>query len=102
MYLNWQLWTFFGYLTATQINSIIPIGLSLSFVMVPAFLPLIMQQINDKSSILCALIAGSGALIFSDFPNQLGVLSSALLAIFLILIFETKYNVTKNMGDKTE
>ena len=86
MYLNWQTWTCIGILFAPFFKSITSINFG--FIMVPAFLTIIVQQVINRSLLICGLLSGILALLFNKLPNQIGLIFSAVISIFLTLLCE--------------
>lgn len=86
MYINWQIWTFVGLVSGTYFEGITT--LNLGFVMVPAFIAIIVPQVCDRGTILCAVSATGISVFLADLPNQLGLISAAVCAIILTLFYE--------------
>ena len=86
MYINWQIWTFFGLISGSYLKGLISINLG--FVMVPAFIAIIVPQLRTIGSLICAISAIGVSLLLVDLPNQIGLILAALVAIIVTLIFE--------------
>ena len=97
MYFNWQLWTFVGMLCVDYLKAFVSI--SLGFIMVPAFLPIIFQQIQSKSNIVCAVLSVCLSLLFLEMPSQTGLLVAAVLSIIAVLILEHMQLLGPHTGD---
>ena len=86
MYFNWQIWTFIGLVSGNYLKGLV--SLNLGFVMVPAFIAIIVPQMKNFSSVFCGLSAIGMSVLLSGLPNQIGLILAALAAIFMTLIFE--------------
>ena len=62
--------------------------MNFAFVMVPAFLAIIVPQIRSISSAICGVVAAGGSLLFVDLPHQIGLMLAAIVAIFITLVVE--------------
>ena len=86
MYCNWQIWTFLGILISSQIE--FNASLNIGFFMVPAFLAIVVPQMNKLISINCGIVSLVLSLFMTEFPYQSGFIISALLGIVIALIFD--------------
>ena len=86
MYCNWQIWTFLGILISSQIE--FSASLNIGFLMVPAFLVIVVPQMNKLISINCGIVSLALSLFMTEFPYQSGFMISALLGIMIALILD--------------
>ena len=86
MYINWQIWTFVGLLSGSYLKGLI--SLNLGFVMVPAFIAIIVPQLKTIGSLICAVSAVGTSVLLINLPNQIGLIVAAIVAIVVTLIFE--------------
>ena len=78
MYVNWQIWTFVGLVSGSYLKELI--SMNLSFVMVPAFIAIIVPQLRNVVYIICAICAAVILLLLVDVPNQIGLIIAATSA----------------------
>ena len=95
MYINWQVWTFIGLVSGGYLREYL--SLNLGFVLVPAFIAIIIPQIKTKSSLLCVAVAAGLSLIFANLPHQSGFIIAAVLAIIITVLFENFFQKLKNI-----
>jgi 4-azaleucine resistance transporter AzlC len=95
MYINWQVWTFVGLVSGGYLKEYL--SLNLGFVLVPAFIAIIIPQIKTKSSLLCVAVAAGLSLIFANLPHQSGFIIAAVLAIIITVLFENFFQKLKNI-----
>ncbi len=95
MYFNWQVWTFVGLVSGSYLKGLV--SLSLGFGMVPACIAIIVPQLKNAGSFICGISAVGISLIFSDLPNQIGLIIAATVAIIATLMFE--YFMSSNRPD---
>jgi len=95
MYVNWQVWTFVGLVSGGYLKEYL--SLNLGFVLVPAFIAIIIPQIKTQSSILCVTLAAGLSLIFANLPHQSGFIIAAVLAIIITVLFENFFQKLKNI-----
>ena len=79
MYLLWQVNTFIGIWAGAQIPDIANWGLDIA--MVVAFVGIVVPMLVDRATLACAMTAGIAMLLTHDWPNQIGLFASALIAI---------------------
>ena len=79
MYLLWQVNTFIGIWAGAQIPDIANWGLDVA--MVVAFVGIVVPMLVDRATLACAMTAGLAMLLTHDWPNQIGLFASALIAI---------------------
>jgi len=79
MYLLWQVNTFVGIWAGAQIPDIANWGLDVA--MVVAFVGIVVPMLVDRATLACAMTAGIAMLLTHDWPNQIGLFASALIAI---------------------
>jgi 4-azaleucine resistance transporter AzlC len=94
MYVNWQVWTFVGLVSGGYLKEYL--SLNLGFVLVPAFIAIIIPQIKTQSSILCVTLAAGLSLIFANLPHQSGFMIAAVLAIIITVLFESFFHNLKS------
>ena len=94
MYVNWQIWTLIGFTLGSYLKGIS--SMNLGFVMVPAFLAIIVPQIKNKNSLICCITATGLSILFIDLPHQLGLIIATLSAIFATLLIEYLTQVSKH------
>ena len=94
MYVNWQVWTFVGLVSGGYLKEYL--SLNLGFVLVPAFIAIIIPQIKTQSSILCVTVAAGLSLIFANLPHQSGFIIAAVLAIIITVLFESFFHNFKS------
>ncbi len=86
MYSNWVLCSFLGMTLGQQIPDLTGWGLDIA--MVVAFIGIVVPLLHSFPRICCALVAGLGSVLCYDWPNQMGLLFSSLLAIAVGLLLE--------------
>ena len=79
MYVNWQFWTVVGIVAGQRLQSVGDLGLE--FAMVVTFIGIVVPLIRQWPMLICALVAGSTALLFHSLPHQLGLIVAALCGI---------------------
>lgn len=79
MYGNWQLCTLLGILAGGQLKQMADWGLE--FAMVATFIGIIVPMIISRAMLLCALVAGTVALITINLPHRLGLIAAAFAGI---------------------
>ena len=79
MYLLWQVNTLVGIWAGAQIPDIANWGLDVA--MVVAFVGIVVPMLVDRATLACAMTAGIAMLLTHDWPNQIGLFASALIAI---------------------
>jgi 4-azaleucine resistance transporter AzlC len=94
MFVNWQIWTFVGLVFGSHLKA--SIELDIGYIMVPAFISIIVPQIKTSYSIICAVMAASFALIFINLPYQSGIIIAAILAITATMLLEYLYVIISN------
>ena len=65
--------------------------------MVPDFIAIIVPQLKNAGSFICGISAVGISLIFSNLPNQIGLIIAATVAIIATLMFE--YFMSSNRPD---
>jgi len=91
MYCNWQICTLLGIILGSQFE--FNASLNIGFFMVPAFLAIIIPQMNKLILANCGMISLFLSLFMMDFPYQSGFMIAALLGITIALIFD--YYISK-------
>jgi len=99
MYVNWQVWTFIGLLSGGYLKEYL--SLNLGFLLVPAFIAIIIPQIKTKSSILCVTMAAVLSLVFANLPNQSGFIIAAVSAIIITVLFENLFPESSRVMDNS-
>lgn len=79
LYVLWQVATLLGLLAGQLFPRINEWGLEVA--MVVAFTGVVVASIKDHAGWACAVVAGAGMLLTHDWPHQLGLLTSSLVAI---------------------
>jgi len=79
MYVNWQLWTLAGIVTGQRLHGVSELGLE--FAMVVTFIGIVVPMIRRWPMLVCALVAGSAALLLHELPHQLGLIIASLCGI---------------------
>ena len=79
MYLLWQVNTLVGIWAGAQIPDIANWGLDVA--MVVAFVGIVVPMLVDRATLACAMTSGIAMLLTHDWPNQIGLFASALIAI---------------------
>mgnify|MGYP001160025360 FL=1 len=79
MYLNWQLWTFLGIVAGREFSGLVT--LDLGYLIVPAFIAIIIPQIKGSTAIMCAIFSICLSLLLDSMPHKLGIIMSSVLAI---------------------
>jgi len=79
LYLFWQIATVAGLVAGQQFPEINDWGLEVA--MVVAFTGVVVGSLKNHAGWACAATAGAAMLLTHDWPNQLGLLTSALLGI---------------------
>jgi len=90
MYINWQLCTWIGLVAGNQIPQLTSFGLDIA--MVVAFIGIVVPHLKMPSHWLCALVAALSGTVTYDWPNQTGLLFSAMLAITSGVMLENRLN----------
>ncbi len=86
MYLNWQLCTFIGLTLGEQIPDIKDWGLEVA--MIVAFIGIVIPLLKTKAHWCCVIATVPMVLITYEWPHQLGLLFSSLVAILVGLGIE--------------
>jgi 4-azaleucine resistance transporter AzlC len=86
MYGNWVLCTYVGMTLGQQIPDLTAWGLDIA--MVVAFIGIVVPLLHSLPRVCCALVAGIGSVVCYEWPNQMGLLFSSLLAIAVGLLLE--------------
>jgi predicted branched-subunit amino acid permease len=94
MFINWQVWTFIGLLLGSYLKS--SLNLSIGFIMVPAFIAIIIPQMKTYNSIACGVIAAGLSLLFYNSPYQSGLIIASIVAITVTILFEHLYVIISN------
>ncbi len=81
MYANWFACSALGYLASGQFED--PLSWGLEVAMVVAFIGIVAPLLVDHLKWLCALLAGSIALLTHSWPYQSGILLAATVAILI-------------------
>ncbi len=84
----WHFFTALGYYT----GALIPESINISYALPLSFIALIMPALKTPAHWLAAMISITGALLLRGLPYNLGLLLSALLAIFAAGQFEAWQN----------
>ena len=86
MYLNWQAWTVIGLLAGTGLSRLTDLGLE--FAMVVTFVGIVVPLITTRPMLLCALVAGSVAVLAAGLPSKLGLIVAAVAGMAAGVIAE--------------
>jgi len=86
MYLNWQLCTLFGIFAGTRLQGAADWGLDVA--MVVTFTGIVVPLLVSVPMLICALVAGTTAVLCHALPNKLGLLLAAVCAIAAGLLSE--------------
>ena len=76
MYSNWQLCTVIGVFAGTRLEGIREWGLEIAIVL--TFIGIVVPLIRRMPMLVCALVAGSCALLFRELPHQLGMIVASI------------------------
>ena len=95
MYINWQIWTLLGLVFGSYLKGLV--SMSLGFVMVPAFIAIIVPQIRSKGSAICGVSALGISQLLTDLPHQIGLIVAATAAIIATLVYE--YLTSNSIAD---
>jgi 4-azaleucine resistance transporter AzlC len=87
MYLNWQLWTAVGLIAGTKLAGLAEWGLD--FAMAVTFIGIVVPLVRSLPMLLCAAVAGAGAVLLRGLPSNLGLLAAALAGMIAGTLFET-------------
>lgn len=79
MYVNWQLWTLAGLVFGATVPGLESLGLD--FAMVATFIAIVVPQLRNTPTITAAVVAGSAAWLWRDWPYKLGLLGAVALGI---------------------
>ena len=90
MYCNWQLCTWIGLVAGNQFPQLTSFGLDIA--MVVAFIGIVVPHLKLPSHWICALVAALSGTLTYDWPNQTGLLFSAVVAIVSGVILENVLN----------
>ncbi|OMH39490.1 AzlC family ABC transporter permease [Motiliproteus sp. MSK22-1] len=99
MYSNWVFFSAAGVLLGEQVPDMTSWGLDVA--MIVAFVGIIVPALKNHSYWACAITAGSCAAFTFDWPNQTGLLFSALVAIIVGITLETLFK-TQDSPMKTD
>jgi 4-azaleucine resistance transporter AzlC len=86
MYLNWQLWTAVGLIAGTRLAGLAQWGLD--FAMAVTFIGIVVPLVRSLPMVVCAVVAGTAAVLLKSLPSNLGLLAAALAGIVAGLIAE--------------
>jgi len=90
MYLNWQLCTWIGLVAGNQMPQLTSFGLDIA--MVVAFIGIVVPHLKMPSHWVCALVAALSGTLTYDWPNQSGLLFSAVIAIISGVMLENGFS----------
>ncbi|MDH5354697.1 MAG: AzlC family ABC transporter permease [Gammaproteobacteria bacterium] len=90
MYLNWQLCTWIGLVAGNRFPELTSFGLDIA--MVVAFIGIVVPHLKMPSHWACALVAALSGTLTYDWPNQSGLLFSAVIAIISGVMLENAFN----------
>jgi 4-azaleucine resistance transporter AzlC len=79
MYINWQIWSFFGMVLGDRIPNSENWGLDIA--MPITFIGMIIQFVNSSAALVCVLTTGAFALVTNDLPYKIGIIISTLIGI---------------------
>ncbi len=88
MYSNWQVCTVLGVVAGAQFEQMGQWGLE--FAIIVTFIGIVVPLITRMPMLVCALVAGSFALLFRDIPHQLGLIVASVLGIAAGFLCERK------------
>jgi len=88
MYGNWVLCTWIGMTIGQQIPDMTNWGLDIALIV--AFVAIVVPALQQRADWACAVTAAVTAVLCYDWPNQTGLLFSALLAIAVGLMLDPK------------
>jgi len=93
MYINWQFWCNIGIFLSSRISDARSWGLD--FAMPVTFIGMIIPFVKSIPMVVSVLTAGVGALLFYGLPFNLGMITSALLAIAAGIVTERTMKIVK-------
>jgi predicted branched-subunit amino acid permease len=79
MYVTWQVWTYIGVQVGASIPD--PSSWGLDFALSATFIGLLIPMLRDKAMVAAVFVAGAGALVFHNLPNQFGLILAAILGV---------------------
>ena len=86
MYINWQIWSFFGMILGERIPNAENWGLDVA--MPITFIGMIIPFVANTSMLVCVLMTGALALVTNGLPYKLGIMISTLLGIMAGILVE--------------
>lgn len=86
MYVNWQLCTVVGIVAGYQLQNFAELGLD--YAMVVTFIGITVPFITNWPMLICALAAGTTAVLCSAVPNRMGLMIAAVIGIAAGMIVE--------------
>lgn len=89
MYTNWQLCTFIGIVAGSAIPD--PASWGLDFAMVATFIGMLVPMIKNQPVFIAVMVAGAGALVFNNLPNQMGLFIATLSGIIAGVVAERAF-----------
>lgn len=92
MYVNWQLWTWVGIFAGQSLPD--PNSWGLDFALVVTFVGMLVPGLRTRPLLVCALVAGTSAILFAGLPNQLGLLAATLAGVGAGMLAERVHAVT--------
>ena len=93
MYLNWQVWSFFGMILGERIPNAENWGLDVA--MPITFIGMLIPFVNTTSMLVCVLTTGALALVTNGLPYKLGLMISTLLGILAGILVERARKATE-------
>jgi 4-azaleucine resistance transporter AzlC len=79
MFVVWQLFTYLGLWAGQAIPD--PLAWGLDFAFPVTFLGMLLPAVKGRPVVACVLVAGVAALLLQGLPNQLGLVTAAILGI---------------------
>ena len=86
MYVNWQICTWIGIAAGTSLPN--PAGWGLDFALVVTFIGMLIPGLRSRPMIVCAIVAGAAAVLFSGLPNRLGLMAATLAGVAAGMLVE--------------
>jgi len=86
MYINWQIWSFFGMVLGERIPDAESWGLDVA--MPVTFIGMIIPFVTTSSMLVCVLTTGAMALVTNGLPYKLGIILSTLIGIAAGIVTE--------------
>jgi len=86
MYINWQVWSFFGMVLGERIPDAENWGLDVA--MPVTFIGMVIPFVNTSSMLICVLTTGALALVTNDLPYKLGIIMSTMIGIAAGIVVE--------------